>query len=205
MLSSMGWRSTGRGSNERIARRLWIASITSMKPAFPLIPVAKFVARAIGLADLNPAFAVLLAQHRVLLAGLMGDLAGELLVAAPASAIEFLRLQGGLHRATGFVGMAAIGEATGGRQGLDVLARRRDPLGGVAEGQFAHAGGVQQQAAAWKQDQFAMRGGVAAPPVVLACPGGGHASGGPQDASRRGPARPGTGDPRPRGARARAR
>src|SRR6185437_12910912 len=134
--------------------------------SLPLPPAARRVR------PLDRPAAALAAQLRLQRAGLLLALVAQLEVVAPALRRQFAAVERGLHCAARFAAVAAVGEAAGRGQFLDVGEQVEVLLTG--ELQLAHAGGVDQAAAGGQLQQRAVRGGVAAAAVVVAHRTGGH-------------------------------
>ena len=118
--------------------------------------------------------AVGFAGDAVLLALLVSELALQLLEALPAACVEIAGLQRLAHRAARLVGVAAVAEAAGAGERLNVLECGREALVGVDQAEFPHAGRVQHQRPGRQPDQLAVAGGVAPVRILLADRGGRH-------------------------------
>ena len=124
------------------------------------------------------AAAALPAQARLQRGGLLLALVVQLQIIAPALRGEAALVQRHLDRAARLAAVAAVGEAALFGQRADVGEQVEIFLAG--EFQFAHAGRVDQAAAAGQLQQGAIGGGVATAAVVAAHRGGGHRRGAQQ-------------------------
>ena len=113
--------------------------------------------------DFLPAVLRFLGEARVGLARGVRLFALELLVALPAAEVECAIGKRSLNGAARFAAMRAVGEATAGRQGVDVRKSRVERrLGCLPELKLAQTGCIDDEKACRRDDKLAVRRGMTA-------------------------------------------